>query len=367
MKNLVNKLDWVGLSCQDRALALGCEDIKKDSALFFMLFKFAGNDYLLRNYELDISDDQYYEYLSRKMGISIELKMEDSNKIHDIITANYSEDERIVLVINCINDVNSRMYKKESHPHFILLQGSCLEKEAVRVVDEDYSGEFWKAQNSQNGVVYIENEIPVSDMIQKCKDVNLFSKMKTDEDICAYYHLKRTDNKECSVESILKQFYDQIDEYLWRKDKIKKYSLEKLLSFTGRIEEVKNQIISDIRKKLVYASEEELDKLNDDFYLYKEYSSWLAYPYESKIISAHHQFLYLVSVVFREMKLNTENTENAINELLKGYDELKSKIAYIVLSKNPEECEFCVRKFKELLELEDAYFKELCKNVKNIK
>lgn len=361
MKELVNKMDWLGLSCQERALALGCEAIKSNSSLYFMLFKYAGNDFLIRNYLLDISDDAYYEYLCKLMGINIELRIERSEKIREVILKERPDDERIVLVINCINDVRSRMYQKESHPHFVLLESVCRENDTVKIMDEDFSKEYWKAKNSRDGVSYIESELPVSEMISKCRDVNRFSKMNTNEDICAYYVLKKTDNMEYSPESVLEKFNDQMKEYLRRVDEIKRYCLETFERFTSQIDYVKDMIISEIKSKLEIHSDEEAEMLEDECYLFREYSSWLAYPYEAKIALAHHQFLYLHSVVFSDLNQNLGETGEKLQELLKGYENLKTQIAYAVLSKDAKECEDCISAFKKLLELEEIYFKELYK------
>lgn len=359
MKELINKLDWMGLSCQDRALALGCEEIKSNSSLYFMLFKYVGNDYLFRNYLVDISDDAYYKYICDMMGINIELKIEKSENLLEVITKERTDDERIVLVINCINDDRSRMYKKENHPHFVLLKSVCREKGILNILDEDFSKEYWLAKNSKDGVNYIESEMPISEMIKKCRDVNKFSKMNTNEDVCAYYVLKSVDNQKCIPEKILIMFYDQIKEYLKRANDINKYSLETFEHFCSQIDVVRDMIAEEIKSKVDVQTDKQAKLLDDGCFWPSEYSSWLAYPYESKIAFAHQQFLYLNAVVFKELNLNIGDAVNKLNELLKGYGELKTQIAYAVLSKSHEECENCYKVFKKLLDLEEIYFKEL--------
>lgn len=359
MKSLIDKIDWNGLSCHDRALALGCEQIKENSSLFFLLFKYVGRDYLLRDYHLDIGDDKYYRYLSNQMGISIEMKIVKKDYLTDLITAQYADDERIVMVTNSINESESRMYKIENHPHFILLQKYMEDKQSAIIVDEDYTRQYWETKNSQKGVRYIKKEMTLLNLMSRCSDVNCFSKFSTNEDICVYYHLKKSNNIEHTIEQIVDQFYKQLDEYIRRINSIREKSINEFYKFLQRIHMVKSEIISDIEKKIKINDKSEGTSLADDVLLYRDFGLWFVYPYESKIVEAHHHFIYSVYVTLQQLDGELICKNAKMNELLIRYDNLKMNISHIIISPEEENSIWCAKEFEKLIDLEYALVKEL--------
>lgn len=362
MKKLIDKVDWMGLSCHDRALALGCEDIKTNSALYFLLFKYAGRDYLLRDYYFDIGDDDYYRYIGKMMGIDIELKVDKKVNLHRILTTKYQDDEKIVVVTNSINEPETRMYKRENHPHFILLQNYQKDKESVTVIDEDYSKRYWEAKISKQGVKYIKKEMPIVELINRCNDVNCFSKFRTDENICAYYHLKKSNPKENTLDDIFRLFYQELGEYIKLIDSVKEKSIIEFNKFTQRIKHVKNEIIYDIKEKFPYDIKEESGCFEEEIWLFKEFGSWFAYPYEAKIVAAHHYFIYSVYMVFQALDKAVLEKNKMILELLKRHEELKINITRAVISGEKKICSWCIKEFDELIDLEYRMIVEWYKN-----
>lgn len=359
MKKLIDRINWMGLSCHDRALALGCEELKKNSTLFFLLFKYSGRNYLLRNYYLDIGDDDYYRYLSEHMGIEIELKVKKRKYLQEVLTTPYSNDKRIVMVTNSINEVESKMYRIENHPHFILLHNYLEDKQSMAILDEDYSKQYWKAKNSNNGVKYIEKEMLLSELMNRCSNVNCFSKFATNENICAYYVLKKSNSRQYTIEQIIVYFYEQIKECITRIEDIKQVSINEFNKFIEHINIVKETIISDINKKIEMNAEFEITEVQDVILMYKSFSSWFSYPYESKIVQAHHYFIYSVYVALKQLEKCSLTTEKKMQELLKRYNNLKMNITRAIFLKEEEICDWCAKEFEVLIDLEYRIMIEL--------
>lgn len=353
----INIYDWKGLSCHDRALAIVAENIYKGSSACFILFKMMGRDYLNRTYADSIGDNAYYKFLSKISHIDIIEVLERENNLEKILKQNVDENEKLVLIGNSKYENESSSYRKEDHPHFIVLNG--YNRNNFITIDEDYSKKYWKAENSKNGVNYIEKEISVNKLVNICSNIKNFDRYKSCNNNFnyAYYKLSPSNEKFC-VKHMMKLYYKQLEDVVRQKEEHRIFCLNILNNYLKKIDTEMYSILYAASQKINYIDDsgatfqEILNQKNNSLIsLVLKIPGWFIYPNECQIIGIHHHNIYANYIYWKHTALKSDSQmfiTRGLEALISSYDEIQKLVTYSILQKSEEVFISVIHKFERV-------------------
>ena len=318
----INRINWHGLSCFDRAFAITCENIKKDSGLCFLLLKYIGRNYNKNILNAAIGSDDYYNYIFNLIGIDCEFKVVPSCHMYKTIKDELL-DSYIIIITNNKYESESNCYGKEDHPHFIPI--SEIGNNGIYVIDECYEKQYWKEENTYNGVIYKKKYITFNKVEKIIKNISSFSKLKKyNNDILAYYKLRKSTDDILPKKEIMNIYFRQLFEYINHYNSIKKNHMQYMLNFEKNLD--------SCLTKLLFLANKKISNISENKYIaVQQIKNWLVFPNDSAVMLLHESFIYAQLRLF-ELGIISGNELYSLRSLFSEYERFKQDIAKAVVS-----------------------------------
>ena len=299
---LLNQFNWNVLSCHDKALCVAAESIKKNAALFFILFKIAGRDFLRRHYDMGIGDAKYYSYIGEMCGLNLQRHYGHKEDFIDELKRLADSQEHCVLMINTKYQRGARLEGKKDHPHFMAYQG--YDGDDFYFIDEDWTKQYWKTKDVDE-VIYCQRKISKDELIMLGTNVdtcNIFG----NEDIVPqdkyfmYYLLTKTNEQSCELDEIRELFKKELTYLVQHNIELMDYAKREMDMFSQKLTEYREKMVLNVRERLDEKEREEDEKAmkeqiakarTDELFAVR---TRFIYPCESEILGAYQDFLYMI-------------------------------------------------------------------------
>lgn len=277
------KINWNGLSCFERSLAICCETYVENSTLLFLILKAKLRDNFFSSFSYAIGTSEYYNKLLSLIGLELISKETSLDKMDEAFQKEWRLENRIVVYTNTIYQSGSKGYLSKNHPHFVYVDN--MSSVTASVIDEDWEGEYWKPANAALGVVYKYKEIERNFFNTLATSYNMcLSSDKNNENAIHYYIIRKAKSTD-NLSRLVSDNYLQNMRNLIYNENYYVHAETTLRSFYEHIEEAYEKTNDEVTQR---------NAINDHK-LFKrevmELKNRYIYPFESEIIACHHFFI----------------------------------------------------------------------------
>lgn len=279
----IGKINWNGLSCFERSLAICCETYVENSTLFFLILKAKLRDNFFSSFSYAIGNSEYYNKLLSLIGLELVYKETSLYKMDEVFQEEWRLDNRIVVYTNTLYQPGSKGYLSKNHPHFVYVDN--ISSDTASIIDEDWKGEFWKPANAALGVVYEYKEIERNFFNTLATSYNMcLSSDKNNENAIHYYIVRKAKSFD-NLRRLVSDTYIQNMRNLICDENYYVHAEATLRSFYDHIEEAYEKTNDEVSQRNVINNHK----------LFKrevmELKNRYIYPFESELIACHHFFI----------------------------------------------------------------------------
>lgn len=198
----INKVNWNGLSCFERALCLASLKYQKSSLFAFLLLKIQYRDLFSDETKYSISPDYYSHKILKFLNLDYEMVVIDDCQLFDSVKKDIDSGCSVILNTNTFNIKETKDYQRKNHPHYTLIDK--IYDGRVDIIDEDWTKDYWKKTNAQNGVVYLKKTYSFDEIKEQCSNYD------DDNNKVSYLKVFTLNKEIVSIKQVLEEFIEGI-------------------------------------------------------------------------------------------------------------------------------------------------------------
>lgn len=347
---LLQKINWNGLSCFERALCFGAMSFNKNSLYAFLLLKMRYRNYFSDLGKYSIASDDYYLKLFSILGLGFERKTCDRDKFLYELQKEMEKGAYVIICTNTYDIEGTKDYKNKNHPHFIPI--SEFNDDKIIIIDEDWTKNYWYKENAKDEVIYLPKSVSFNDLIRYASRYYICSD-DCRENNCCYITVYKKELKQADLSIVLQEYLQSLEIVLENKSLYFEQIVPCVKSFYKSFEKYITALGDAGRVEV-----NELQSSQSNFVLKNRY----IYPGDLELIACHHFYLdsqyQALKLMFSSIFIESQLYKN-FDLLLSKYNCIKLFIAKDIYVKKADHEELNIKLAGVCLDLEIKLYRDI--------